>query len=308
LPTDSDRDAFLEPIAISAPSATSTGQPATGESPTGRRPGPESTLAQVREDLIEAALVQLLDSGVVIGLTPITLSAAIEATNSARATAYRSLADPARSPQDKLRLEALLRLLARRSRDENHERVSNAVGHLFEQQRALYHSADIADRTRLLRAMIRVGAGTSYRSVAASTERAILIAAYGASKSQGTHVDPAQLEQLTRGEQTVSEHFGDLYQAFADLFGYRLKPPFTIDQFATVVASLVEGMAMRSHVSEVLQPLYLATDEDGATEDWELFGIAFEGLFTTFWEPVSTSDPFADLLRYSPLSAAGEDR
>ena len=156
-------------------------------------------------------------------------------------------------------------------------------------------SDDITRRTRAVRAIIRVGTNASYQEVANSTERAILTAAYGSLRSTGT--SDWRHDALVDGERNVAALFGDLYLELSSGFGYRLRPGFMIGQFSTGAAALVEGVAMREGVSDDLVGIQRPTGDDGELEDWTLYGIAFEGLFLTFFEPTGP-DVFADLSRY----------
>ena len=63
-----------------------------------RRPGPDSTLAEVRAALVEEGVEILARVGVDLGLDRIKLADVIAATGVGRSSAYRSLADPELNP------------------------------------------------------------------------------------------------------------------------------------------------------------------------------------------------------------------
>ncbi len=264
-------------------------------SDTPRRPGPDSTLAEARERLIEAATDALLARGVEIGIDHIKLSDAIETTGISRATAYRSLTDGDTEPQATLRHEVLSRLLARHTREESHGAVMRAVVDEFEANRANIESDRIEDRTAAFRSLIRVGAAASYHAVAGSRERAILIAAYGAFRSRDPRGPAWQEAHLRAGEAEIARLFSDMYSQFSEVFGFRLREGLTMSQFATAGAALVEGMAMREGISVELDDIDRRSGSNGALEPWTLFGVAFGGLYRAFFEPVDADNPFADL-------------
>lgn len=266
--------------------------------PSDRRPGPESTLDDVRRRLVEAATTALLSSGIEIGLRQLKLSEAIAATGIARATAYRALAHDAREPQEELQQAVMLGLLARKAREESHNAAEQALAREFAQQRLNLESGDIADRTRALRAIIRVGCEASYDEASSSTERSILMSFYGSIASQGDAVSRDRQLALIEGERGVERLFTATYTKFASLFGYRLRDRYSIEQFATAVVGLIEGLAVRAGVSRHIAQIPRPTGPGGTIEEWTLFGVAFEGLFVAFFEPESSDSPVADLVAY----------
>ena len=179
-----------------------------------------------------------------------------------------------------------------------HRYVDQAVSEVLETEVTALESEDIAERTRVVRALIRAGCGASYHAVAASTERAILIAAYGALSSQADAAPEWQQQALLQGEREIARLFSDLYSGLSAMIGYELRPAYTIDQFSTAAAATVEGIAMRAPVSEETDGIMRPTGPDGVLEEWTLFAVAFEGLYRQFFQPVSPDEPFADLVNH----------
>ena len=154
-----------------------------------------------------------------------------------------------------------------------------------------------AERTTALRSIIRVGANTSYQNVIEAPERALLIAVYGALRSSPAEPDWRH-EALALGERNLNTMFSELYGAMGALFGYQVREPFTMAQFAAAGASLVEGMAMRHGFNEEIAMIDRPTGPGGSNEEWSLFAVSFEALFTGMFEPIDPTTPFADLTRY----------
>lgn len=263
---------------------------------TSKRPGPESTLDEVREQLIQAALDQLQVAGVEIGLGHIRLSDVIRATDHSRATAYRSLADEDDSPQAVLHKTVLMRLLRRDARAENRDSVMDAIALELNRLEHQLSSDDIAQRTYAMRSIIRVGAAASYHAVSESRTRSVLVAAYGALSSWPA--DDWRHEELRRGENHITELFGELYTGLSQIFGHQLKPEFSIKQFAAAAAAFVEGLAVRKKFSDELDGISRPSGLNGESEEWTLHGLGFEGMYMLFFEPIDKENPFADLRRY----------
>jgi len=260
------------------------------------KPGPESTLDDVRVRLIAAATSDLVDRGVDIGLADITLAHAIEAAGVTRSTAYRSLADDNLSPQEVLHREVLTAVLSRHARDSNLVRVQDAVeGELTKQSKNLA-STSLAKRTAAFRQIIRVGANASYREVAESGERAVLAAAYGSLQSSGT--TDWRHDALTHGEAKATALFADLYLNFVDMIDHKLRYDYTIEQFSTAAVAMLEGLALRHGLSNELDSIERPTASRGASEIWTLHAIMFEGVFTSFFEPIDAENPVIDLVHH----------
>lgn len=245
--------------------------------------------------LVDAAVEKLREDGVDIGLGKLRLADIIAATGVSRSTAYRSLADDSLAPQAVLHREVLTQILSRNTRERNRVLVSDAVMAELERQEDNLGSDDVAVRTNAVRALMRVGSAVSYAEVANSTERSILTASYGALRSSG--VSDWRHDELVKGEQTLATLFGELYTNLSATLGYRLKPGMSLLHFSTAIASLVEGIAMRHGVSEHLDSVERPTGPNGEIEEWTLFAIAFEGIYTMFFEPID-DEPFSDLSRY----------
>jgi AcrR family transcriptional regulator len=261
------------------------------------RPGPASTLGETRELLIAAARQFLSETGVRIGLDHLRLADVIAEAGVARATAYRSLAHPELDPQEMLRTAVLERILERQSQHEHVAGIEEAVTMVFALNEAAAAAPDPAVRTRALRSLLRVGAAVSFAMAAASRERMILLAAHGAIASQPDALAYHQ-DVLRRSERALISRFNDLYGEFAGMFGLRVRSPFTMSQFATASAALLEGSVLRAPFSDEFGLIERATGIDGEVEPWDLIGVALEGLVRMFFEPIDAEAPVADLNRW----------
>ena len=262
-----------------------------------KRPGPVSTLGEVRVQLIEAGLELLTVRGVDIGLDAVGLSDAISAAGVSRSTAYRSLADEELSPQAVLRQDVQRAMLTRHNGPAMGVAILEAVQSDLERHGSL-DDLDVSERTRVMRSIIRVGANASYDGVINSTERAVLTSLYGALQSSPSSDEDWRLDAVKAGERHLTGELTELYAALMTLFDYRTKPNCTLEQLTVAGAALVEGLAMRHNLNDHGGAVDLPTGPDGAPESWSLFAIAFEKLVVGLLEPADSENPYADLLNF----------
>lgn len=262
-----------------------------------RRPGPDSTLDEVRSKLIAAGGELLLERGVDLGLGEVALSDAIKRAGVTRSTAYRSLAHDELAPQAVLHRALMHNLLSRYTQGDNREPIQDAIADELESHAAALADGTTQERTWALRSIIRVGANYSYQNVIDSPERSILTAMYGALRSS-TGGSDWRHDALTEGERSLNTVFSNLYGGLAALFHHRLRRPYTMDQFTAAGASLLEGMAMRHGFNDELVMIDRPTGPDGSAEQWTLYAIAFEAMFMGMFEPEDLANPFADLHTY----------
>lgn len=265
--------------------------------PSARRPGPESTLDDVRAKLVTAGTKLLRERGAELGLSQITLSDTIAEAGVSRSTAYRSLAHQDLAPQAVLHQEVLTQLLGRYGKGTSTDAIATAVAHELERHAAVMTNGTVQERTVLLRSLIRIGANTSFTDLIESPERSLLTAVYGSLQSSPAPPDWRH-EALRQGEANLTRMFSELYTGLIEMFDYAVQEPFTMDQLVALGASLVEGLAMRHGFNDQVTIVERATGPGGATEQWSLFAIAFEKLFVTICAPRNGENPFADLGAY----------
>lgn len=260
-----------------------------------RRPGPESTLAEVRAQLIRAGVDLLAEHGVSLGLDHLKLSSLVEITGVTRATAYRSLADDHLNPQEKIRFDVLSQVLVRETGPGNSHLVSDVISEALTDYGKDLDSPDLVRRSAVLREVIRRGAAASYTAVASSSERAILFAAYGSITSQRGAAPSWQLERLRSGEASLIHAFAAIYRDMAALFQLQLRVGVTLEHLATIIASFTEGLGLRTQVNAHLDEIMLPSGRDGELLPWTLNGIGIEAIVARFFEPIDPADPFVDL-------------
>lgn len=76
--------------------------------------------------------------------------------------------------------------------------------------------------------------------------------------------------------------FAAMYDVLLARYGYRMRTPFTVVDFAEAMAALGEGFAVRA-AEGLDHPMFDISDEDeGPTGTWTLFGVAIRGLLQAF--------------------------
>jgi AcrR family transcriptional regulator len=265
--------------------------------PPARRPGPDSTLDDVRARLVDAGAKLLRERGAELGLANITLSDTIAEAGVSRSTSYRSLAHQDLAPQAVLHQEILTQLLTRNSRNTNAEAIQAAIVNELKRHDLALRGGSCQDRTNALRSIIRVGANTSFAHVVESTERSLLTAVCGSLRSSPAPPDWRHVA-LREGEHNITELFSNLYGRLAEVFDYGMRAPFTMNQLSAAGASLVEGISMRHGFNQHVAMIDRPTGPGDTIEEWSLFAVSFESLFRGMCQPRNTESPFANLDRY----------
>ncbi|MFC6325573.1 hypothetical protein ACFQZV_01330 [Microbacterium koreense] len=83
------------------------------------------------------------------------------------------------------------------------------------------------------------------------------------------------------------DSFAAFYGELIAHFGYRVRDPFTITDFAEAMAALGEGFAIRA-AQGLDHPTYEFSPDGGPKQEWTLFGVAIRGLASAFLEPEGT--------------------
>lgn len=76
--------------------------------------------------------------------------------------------------------------------------------------------------------------------------------------------------------------FTTFYSAVMRRYGYRMRTPFTVQDFAEAMAALGEGFAVRAAEGLDHPMLEIAEGDEGPTGNWSLFGVAARGLVNAF--------------------------
>lgn len=227
---------------------------------------PRRSGAETQALLLETAKEMLLERGVANGVAHIRLQEVVRRTGLTTGAAYRLWAD-----QDEFHRD-LAAAVVRWRHDAPVDSTEKAVGALLECESSLDE-------------VIRIASADHVASFAAATaadsrsSRLFLLALAVRATAQAS----AGLRRAChdRHAESVGE-FMAFYQRVIDRFGYRLRSPYTLEQFAEAMAAVGEGFGL--HALEGLDHPDVIIDEDdeAATGTWTLFGVCVRGLVGEF--------------------------
>jgi hypothetical protein len=70
-----------------------------------------------------------------------------------------------------------------------------------------------------------------------------------------------------------------------ELFGVRIRRPWTMRHFTLAVTAYSEGCSLRTRIEESTEMIVRPTGPDGEDQEWTLFAIGLEALVHQFFEP-----------------------
>ncbi len=251
------------------------------------RPGRKPTHDEALAKLVDAGVEIMFEQGLHASLNEVSFSDVVDRSGVARATAYRALNDVGDvSPADWLErelLKAALKGSPGRSENDSSTQVALKV---FEDNRSRLDSGSPTDFTAVLRMIIRIGCEANHNAIINSPNWTAYIAAAGAVATQGSAADAEMLDDLSASESDTIHGYAVLYEMVATVFGLRIKPAYTYEQFATMLASLVDGLAVRQLYSDDVAPVSRPTGPGGEMESWSLLGLGMEAMVLAMTEPI----------------------
>ena len=90
---------------------------------------------------------------------------------------------------------------------------------------------------------------------------------------------------LADGYSSVSKFWGEHFAVLMDVLGFRIRHPWTMDQFAMAVIAYSEGCSLRQRTSDHIEMISRPTDPNGEDQEWSLFAVGLEALVHQFLEP-----------------------
>ncbi len=251
------------------------------------KPGRKPAHDEVLEKLVEAGVEIMFEQGLRTSLNEVSFSNVVERSGVARATAYRALGEVAdASPAEWLERELLKSALKGSPGRSDDDGTAAVAMRVFEDNSKRLEAGTTADFTAVLRMIIRLGCEANYDAIVNSANWTAYIAAAGAIATQGSDADSEMLDDLTASETTTIHDYAALYEMIATSFGLRIKSAYTFEQFATMLASLADGLAVRQLYSDGVAPVERPTGPDGESELWNLLGLGMEALVVSMTEPI----------------------
>jgi len=252
-----------------------------------RKPGRKSIHSDVREKLVRSGLELMVQRGFRASLNKVSFVEVVEHSGVARATAYRALAaGGGESPAEWLDRELLKAALRDAPGGSEFDSTAAAGLAVYEANSDRMAEGTVRDLTDIVRAMMRVATDANFDAVVNSVYWQAYMIAASALATQGADADPEMLEILHESELRTTEDFARFYETIASAFGRKIRPEYTWGQLATMLAALVEGLAMRARYSEHLHSVARRTGPGGSEEPWSPLGVGTEALMIAMTEPI----------------------
>jgi AcrR family transcriptional regulator len=224
------------------------------------------TTEQTKQLLLDVGTRLVYERGVHVGVTHIKLSDVVAAAGLTTGAAYRCWEN-----QDAFHRD----LAAAAVRWRNQTPIANTVGQIT---RLVEEHAPLAE-------IIRAGAEANIYQYPEDVAFLTTIALRACGPTDESLAEAGR----DRLETAVASYSG-MYTVLLDLYGYRLRRPFTIDHLTLSLAALSEGFALQA-MSGAPHPRIERPDTPAdAGSDWTLFAFAVEAIVERFTEP----DPEAD--------------
>lgn len=157
--------------------------------------------------------------------------------------------------------------------------------------------------------VIRVGASAEFERLRSSADLRVLMAMWSAA-------DPDITPRVTEHFRTVGAQWAAFYEAAFSAYGLEVRPPFTYDSLAALLAAIGDGLAVRDSADPGSVPTTTAANgvpDEEADAAWTLLGAALVALLPAFSRPRGSDATFADFLDElraalpAPVSASADD-
>jgi AcrR family transcriptional regulator len=219
------------------------------------------SLDETRQLLLDVGLRCLYERGVSVGVTHVKLNDVATAAGLTTGAAYRCWDNQEAFHHD-------LAVAAMRWRDR-HSIAATVDG-----------IRDLVDRRASWREVVRAGAAANLESFRHDPSFVTSIALRVCAQ-----FDDA-LEQAGKDRlDSALQSFADLYGGLLKLYHRRMKPPFTLEHFTTMIAALSEGFVLQMLSGMEHPQVELDIDDPGVGVKWTLMAAAVEAFVTTFTEP-----------------------
>lgn len=143
---------------------------------------------------------------------------------------------------------------------------------------------------------VRVGTAAELERLRRSGDLRVLLGLWAA--------DDPELDRRVAGHfRAVGAQWAAFYEAAFAAHGLELRPPFTSEQLAALLAAIGDGLAVRASADPDAVPTDVVAGDDGrddsrddAGDRWSLLGAALVALLPAFSRPVGSDVTFADYL------------
>jgi AcrR family transcriptional regulator len=233
------------------------------------------TAEDTRRLILDAALQLLLERGASAGVQHIRLQEVLRKVGLTTGAAYRIWADQTDFHRDLAVAMMQLRVAPPTSSAEAALREAMAAG------------GTLDDVIRYL-TLDHVEYATRFHTNPESRDSHAFITALSLRTAAGAW--PELRDASAERHNESIEEFTRFYSAVLDHFGYRVKSPLTIRDFAEAMAALGEGFAVRAAEALDHPTFQIGGGEELPPGDWTLFGLSARALVESLLVPIDAGD------------------
>jgi len=153
---------------------------------------------------------------------------------------------------------------------------------------ALLGALDLAtpeSRTRAIREVCRVEGNASSKAIDESTTWPLWISVIAMATASAKPDRQARIRAaLADGYLSVTKFWSENFVVLTGVLGFRVRHPWSMDQFTSAAIAFAEGCALRQRVSEHIGMTTRPTGPNGEGQEWSPFAVGLEALVHQFLE------------------------
>ena len=247
------------------------------------KPKSHQSREELRATLLEAGREILHQEGLETGSNNLTFKRVFERVEqqSGRRLTNASVIRRVWQNQAEFQADVLVSIALDESRPEADQTVQAVV--------ALLDDLDLStaeSRARSLRELCRVGGAASADAIAGSPNWQLWISVVAMATATNSPDQRHRVQAaLMEGYGAVTKFWDETYGALIELFGVRIRHPWTMHQFTIAVTAYSEGCSLRTRIEGSPELIVRPTGPDGEDQEWTLFAIGLEALVHQFFEP-----------------------
>ena len=245
---------------------------------------------ELRATLLEEGRAILLTEGLESGSSNLTFKRVfdrVEAKSGARIT-NASVIKRIWENQADFQADVLVTI----ARDEAHRAEASGTRVV-----AMLQDLDLASpdaRHRALREACRVEGNASSAAIDGSANWQLWIGVFALATSAGAPELRARIMTAIAAEyHSVTTYWSRNFAALFDLLGFRIRHPWTMDDFSTAAIAFAEGCALRQLATREVATVLRPTGPDGQDQEWSPYATGMEALVAQYLEPVPGFVPHA---------------
>lgn len=250
----------------------------------GRGRPPKYSPEELRDRLITSARRALRERGPGCGLDAVTLDEAISEAEVPRGSAYQLWQHETLTPQVAFR-QAVAHDILRSYNDRGRDVIAVMKKSLDDHSSLL--DGTLEERRWAFSQVTRTVINQSFEQLTSSREWRVYNALRAAMLGKAPRL-PFAIDAIERGERQLVDSVAEVTKTVADTHGFRLRAPFTMEDFVEAVLMMTEGAGTRLQSSEQGRTISRPTGPDGEMQEWTLVAVGVEALIEAFFEAADT--------------------